>query len=163
MFLAQPDSRPPCIPEFDVAVVGRSFASLRAAVRLRNELHLSVLEIDTATSASYDEIDNRWEIRRDSEIVARAKLVVDGDGQVPLKGRDDNTFDASDLTAHGFPNLFRPVHTTRTDSVGYTVRCIGHMRSHGHDYVERRLHTPIADDDYPELSFDRPVPPMWVG
>ena len=35
MFLAQPDSRPPCIPEFDVAVVGRSFASLRAAIRLR--------------------------------------------------------------------------------------------------------------------------------
>ena len=45
------------VPEFDVAVLGRSFAVQRVAVRLRTEVGLSVHEVGAATLARYDDID----------------------------------------------------------------------------------------------------------
>lgn len=150
------------VPEFDVAVLGRSFAAQRVAARLRTEVGLSVHEIDDVTAARYDDIDNRWEILLGRDVVARAKFTVDGDGDVELRNGDEVPGDRA-MTSHGFPNLFRPVHTSDADAVGYTVSCIAYMRENGFDYAERRLRTPIADDEFPELSFDRPTPTMWCG
>jgi hypothetical protein len=154
---------PAPIPEFDAVILGRSFASQRAAVRLRDDLHLSVRELVNATAATYDDINNRWEIHVGRFVIARAKFAIDGDGKIHLQGREAAAIDPAAVTAHGFPNLFRPAGTDRSDSLGYTVACIEYMRTNGHDYAERRLRTPVADDDYPELSFDRPTPTMWVG
>lgn len=151
---------PAPIPEFDAVILGRSFASQRAAIRLHDDLHLSVCELISATAATYDDINNRWEIHVGRFVIARAKFVIDGDRKIHLLGREATDIDPAAVTAHGFPNLFRPAGT---DSVGYTVACIEYMRTHGHDYVERRLRTPVAEDDYHELSFDRPTPVMWVG
>ncbi|MBS9374827.1 hypothetical protein [Rhodococcus sp. B50] len=151
------------VPEFDVVVLGRSFASQRSAGRLRNELRLSIHEIGNATLARYDDIDHRWEILIGDTVVTRAKFVVDGHGGLTMQGREDSTLDRHTVTVNGFPNLFRPIVATHTDPVGYTVSCIEYMRSNGLDYVERRLRTPVADDDFPELSFDRPTPMLWFG
>lgn len=150
------------VPEFDVVVLGRSFASVRAASRLRDELRLAVHEETAATSARYDDIEHRWEIRTGRTVTARAKFVVDGDGSVLLQGRDEATFDSESRSAHGFPNLFRTVGSEGRDPVGYTLTCIEYMRTYGHDYVERRRQTLVSDDRFPELSFDRPTPPVWV-
>ncbi|MBD8055053.1 hypothetical protein ICV35_15430 [Rhodococcus ruber] len=154
---------PAPVPEFDAVVLGHSFASRRAATRLRDEVRLAVLEADEATAARYDEVDHRWEIVDGATVVARAKFVVDGYGTLPLHGRDGARCTATTLTENGFPNLFRPATTAHPDPVGYTVACLGHMRDYGHDYVERRARVPICDDDFPELSFDRPTPQFWVG
>ncbi|AKE91862.1 hypothetical protein [Rhodococcus aetherivorans] len=151
------------VPEFDAVVLGRSFAALRAAGRLRDELRLAVHDTAGATSARYDDVDHRWDIVDGSTVVARAKFLVDGDGTLPLCGRDGARCTANTLTAKGFPNLFRPATAVHPDPVGYTVACIEHMRAYGHDYVERRARVPICDDDFPELSFDRPTPQFWVG
>lgn len=155
-------SHPPA-PEFDAVILGRSFASQRVAARLRGELRLAVHEIGTAELVRYDDIDHRWEILIGGTVVTRAKFVVDGHGGLAMQGREDNTLDRQTVTVHGFPNLFRPIVATHTDPVGYTVSCIEYMRSNGLDYVERRLRTPVADDDFPELSFDRPTPILWFG
>ncbi|KLL96737.1 hypothetical protein [Rhodococcus rhodochrous] len=155
-------SHPPA-PEFDAVVLGRSFASQRVSARLRDELRLAVHEIGTASAVRYDDIDHRWEILIGGTVVGRAKFVVDGHGGLTLQGRDGAALERDALTVHGFPNLFRPIVGTRTDPVGYTVSCIEYMRSNGLDYVERRLRTPVADDDFPELSFDRPTPILWFG
>lgn len=163
MSAASNSGAPAPIPEFDAVILGRSFASRRAAIRLHDDLHLSVRELVNVTAATYDDINNRWEIHVGRFVIARAKFVIDGDGKIHLQGREAGDIDPGAVTAHGFPNLFRPAGSDRTDSVGYTVACIEHMRTHGHDYVERRLRTPVADDDYSELSFDRPTPAMWVG
>lgn len=163
MSAASNSGAPAPIPEFDAVVLGYSFASKRAATRLRDDLHLSVLEVVNATAATYDDINNRWEIRVGRIVIARTKFVIDDDGKIHLQGRETDEIDPASVTAHGFPNLFRPAGTDRADSLGYTVSCIEYMRAHGHDFVERRLRTAVADDDYPELSFDRPTPAMWVG
>ncbi|NLU64068.1 hypothetical protein HCA61_17605 [Rhodococcus sp. HNM0563] len=163
MSAASNSGAPAPIPEFDAVILGRSFACRRAADRLRDDLYLSVCELVSVTSATYDDIDNRWEFHLGRFVIARAKFVIDGDGTIHLQGREDTAIDPAAVTAHGFPNLFRPVGTDRIDSLGYTVACIEYMRTHGHDYSERRLRTPVADDDFPELSFDRPIPAMWIG
>lgn len=167
MTIAASNSAAPApIPEFDVAVLGRSFASRRSVIRLRDELHLSVLDVPGGRSgirARYDEIDHRWEITAGTGVVARAKFVVDGDGRLPVRGRDDAVLSGPAVTSHGFPNFFRATDASPGDAVGYSIACIEYMRTHRHDYVERRVRIPIADDDYPELSFDRPTPRMWVG
>lgn len=151
-------SRP--VPEFDAIVLGGSFTAQRVASRLRTEVGLSVHEVDTATVARYDDIDNRWEIVSGSEVVAKAKFAVDGDGAIALRNGDAAP-EHRTVTVHGFPNLFRPVAAPDADAVGYTVSCIAYMRSNGFDYAERRLRTPIVDDGFPELSFDRPAPRLW--
>ncbi|UYP18800.1 hypothetical protein OED52_19560 [Rhodococcus sp. Z13] len=152
----------PLVPEFDAVVLGRSFASQRVASRLRDELRLSVHEIAAATLARYDDIDHRWEILVGDTVVVRAKFVIDGHGDLPMRGRDEIEPGFRAVTTPGFPNLFRPVVPGRADAVGYTVSCIAYMRTNGLDYVERRLRTPISDDDFPELTFDRPSPVLWT-
>ncbi|WP_026002982.1 hypothetical protein [Rhodococcus sp. R1101] len=151
------------VPEFDAVILGRSFASQRVAARLRDELRLSIHEIGTASLVRYDDIDHRWEILIGDTVVTRAKFVIDGHGDLAVRGREDSTINRRTVTVNGFPNLFRPIVTTHTDPIGYTVSCIEYMRGNGLDYVERRLRTPVADDDFPELSFDRPMPILWFG
>lgn len=153
---------PAPVPEFDAVVLGRSFASQRAATRLRDEVRLSVHEIDIATSARYDDIDHRWEIRIGRTVVARAKFTIDGHGGIPLEGRDGTTLALDSPVVQGFPNLFRTAGTPELDTVGYAITCIAHMRTYGHDYVEPRRQPLVSDDDFPELSFDRPTPHMWT-
>ncbi|MEE2032792.1 hypothetical protein [Rhodococcus chondri] len=153
---------PAPVPEFDVVVLGRSFASRRSATRLHDELRLAVHEAATVDSAHYDDIDHRWEIRVGRRIASRAKYVVDGDGSVPLHGRDGALLASDSGVVQGFPNLFRTAGGKGSDPIDYPVKCIGYMRTYGHDYVERRPQTLVADDDFPELSFDRPAPQVWV-
>lgn len=153
----------PLVPEFDVVVLGRSLASRRAASRVRDEVRLEVHEISDATLVRYDDIAHRWEVVVGDTVVARAKFTIDGHGGVPLRGNTPDLPDSHSVTMHGFPNLFRTAVTLESDAVGYTVSCIEHMCTNNLDYVERRVCTPIADDDFPELSFDRPTPHMWFA
>jgi len=153
---------PAPVPEFDAVVLGRSFASQRAATRLRDEVRLSVHEIDNATSARYDDVDHRWEIRYGRTVVARAKFTIDGHGDIATEGRDGIALDSDSHVVQGFPNLFRAAGTRELDTVGYAITCIGYMRAHGHDYVEPRRQPLVSDDPFPELSFDRPTPHMWT-
>lgn len=115
---------PPPFRSSTAVILGRSFASQRAAVRLRDDLHLSVRELVNATAATYDDINNRWEIHVGRFVIARAKFAIDGDGKIHLQGREAAAIDPAAVTAHGFPNLFRPAGTDRSDSLGYTVACI---------------------------------------
>lgn len=159
MFLAQPDSRPPCIPEFDVAVVGRSFASLRAAERLRRELRLSVTESPDAQAARYDEVNHRWEIDTAGGVAARAKIVVESSGTILVEGRRGRSLaqDADGLVVHGYPNLFRLGDSGTPDPVGSVCRLVGHMRTNVLDYIEARP-TAAFTNRLDAVTFDRPVP-----
>jgi hypothetical protein len=159
MLLAQEDSRYPCIPEFDVAVVGRSFASLRTAERLRHELRLSVTESPDAQAARYDEVNHRWEIDTADGVAARAKFVVETTGTIRAEGRRGQSLarDADGFVVHGFPNLFRLGASGTPDPVGSVCRFVGHMRANVLDYIEARPTAPCTNR-LDAVTFDRPVP-----
>lgn len=158
MFLAQPNSGPPCIPEFDVAVVGRSFASLRTAERLRRELRLQVVEAPDATTVRYDDVNHRWEIDTADGVAARAKFVLETTERIRIEGRRGLPLDHTDtgFVVRGFPNLLRLGNSGSVDPVGSVCRLVEHMRSNVLDYVEARSGD-AATDSVDSMTFDRPV------